>query len=60
MLTKDDSVIRGFNCIHLTSRDISGVACGGVSVLVRDGIPYSECTYTQHNSTSESSHHIHV
>ena len=37
-------MIRGFNCIHLTSRDIGGRACGGVSVLVRDGIPSSECT----------------
>ena len=43
MLTKDDFIIRGFNCIHLTSRDIGGRACGGVSVLVRDGIPSSEC-----------------
>ena len=43
MLTKDDFIIRGFNCINLTSRDIGGRACGGVSVLVRDGIPYSEC-----------------
>ena len=43
MLTKDDFIIRGFNCIHLTSRDIGGRACSGVSVLVRDGIPYSEC-----------------
>ena len=44
MLTKDDFIIRGFNCIHLTSRDIGGRACGGMSVLVRDGIPSSECT----------------
>ena len=44
MLTKDDFIIRGFNCIHLTSCDIGGRACGGVSVLVRDGIPSSECT----------------
>ena len=44
MLTKDDFIIRGFNCIHLTGRDIGGRACGGVSVLVRDGIPSSECT----------------
>ena len=44
MLTKDDFIIRGFNCIHLTSRDIGGRACGGVSVLVRDGIPSSDCT----------------
>ena len=44
MLTKDDFIIRGFNCIHLTSRDIGGRACGGVSVLVRDGIPSCECT----------------
>ena len=43
-LTKDDFIIRGFNCIHLTSRDIGGEACDGVSVLARDGIPYSECT----------------
>ena len=44
MLTKDDFIIWGFNCIHLTSRGIGGEACGGVSVLARDGIPYSECT----------------
>ena len=44
MLTKDDFVIRGYNCIHLTSRNIGGRACGGMSVLVRDGIPSSECT----------------
>ena len=44
MLSKDDFIMRGFNCIHLTSRDIGGRACGGVSGLVRDGIPYSECT----------------
>ena len=43
MLTKDDFIIRGFNCIHLTSRDIGGGASGGVSVFVRDGIPCSEC-----------------
>ena len=43
MLTNDDFVIHGFNCIHLTSRDIGDRASGGVSVLVRDGIPYSEC-----------------
>ena len=36
LLTKDDFVIRGFNCIHLTSCDIGGRACGGVSVLVRE------------------------
>ena len=40
MLTKDDFIIRSFN---LTSRDIGGRACSGMSVLVRDGIPYSEC-----------------
>ena len=33
-----------FNCINLTSRDIAGGACGGVTVLVRDGIPYNGCT----------------
>ena len=43
-MTKDDFIIRGFNCINLTSHDIGGRACGGVSVLVRDGIPSSECT----------------
>ena len=43
MLTKDDFIIRGLNYIHLTSHDICGRVCGGVSVLVRDGIPYSEC-----------------
>ena len=42
MLTNDNFVIRGFNCIHLTGRDIGGRACGGVLVWVRDGIPYSE------------------
>ena len=40
LLTKIDCVIRGFNSIHLTSCDIGGRACGGVSVLARD----SECT----------------
>ena len=51
MLTKDDFIIQGFNCIHLTSRDMGGRACGGVSVLVRDGIPYSECKlYTRKQS----------
>ena len=45
MLTKDDFVIRGFNCIHLTSRDIGGSACGGVLVIARVGIPYIECTH---------------
>ena len=44
MLIKDDFIIRGFNCIHLNGRDIGGRACGGVSVLSRDGIPSSECT----------------
>ena len=44
MLTKDDFIFRGFNFIHLTSRDSGGRACGGVSVLARDDIPYSECT----------------
>ena len=43
MLTKDDFIIRGFNFIHLTSRAIGGGACVGVSVLVRDGMPYNEC-----------------
>ena len=43
MLTKYDFIIRGFNCIHLASRDIGDRACGGVSGLVRNGIPYSEC-----------------
>ena len=33
MLTKDDFIIRGFNCIHLSSHDIGGRACGGVPVL---------------------------
>ena len=36
-------LLLGFNCIHLTSCAIGGRSCGGVSVLVRDGIPYSEC-----------------
>ena len=44
MLTNGDFVIRGFNCIHLTSCDIGGRACGGMSVLARDNIPYTECT----------------
>ena len=54
MFTIDDCVIRGFNCINLTSCDIGGRACGGVLVLARGGIPYS-----QHYSTSEECHHIH-
>ena len=41
MLTKDDFIIPGFNCINLTSRDIGDRACGGVSVLSRDSIPSS-------------------
>ena len=44
MLTMDDFVIRGFTCIHFTSRDIGSRACGEVSVLSRDDIHYSECT----------------
>ena len=44
MLTKYNFIIRGFNCIYLTSRDICGGACGGVSVLARYGIPHSQCT----------------
>ena len=44
MLTTDDFLIRGFNCTHLASRGVGGGACGEVSVLARDGIPYSECT----------------
>ena len=44
MLTMDDFIIRGFNCIHLTSRDIGGRAYVWVSVLSRDDIPYRECT----------------
>ena len=44
ILTEDDFIIQGFNCIHLTRRDISGGICGGVSVLVRDDIHYIECT----------------
>ena len=37
MLTNDDFVVRDFNCINIGDR-----ACDGVSVFVRDGIPYSE------------------
>ena len=44
MLTKDNFIIRGFNCIHLTGRDIGVRACGVVSFLSRDGIPSSQCT----------------
>ena len=43
MLTMDNFTIHGFNYFHLTSRDIGGRACGGVSVLVRDGILCSAC-----------------
>ena len=43
MLTMGDFVIRGHNCIHLMSRDIGGTSCVGVSLLARDGTPYSEC-----------------
>ena len=42
ILTMDNFVIRCFNCILLTSRDIGGGACGGVSLLDRDGIPCRE------------------
>ena len=44
MLTTDDLIIRGFNCIHLTNHNIDSRACGGLSVMVRDGIPSSEYT----------------
>ena len=43
MLNSEDYCIRGFNSHHLISRDIGGRSCGGVSVLIRDGIPHSEC-----------------
>jgi exonuclease III len=36
--------IRGFNSYHHLSTDIGGRACGGVSVLVKEGIPHSEVT----------------
>ena len=44
MLTIDDFVIRGFNCVHLISRDIGSRTYDVVSVLVREGTSYSECT----------------
>ena len=44
MLIKDNFIILGFHCIHLTIRDVGSRACGWVSVLSRDGIPSSECT----------------
>ena len=31
--------------MYLFGRDIGGRACGGVSVLSRDGTPSSECTF---------------
>ena len=37
-----DFNIRGFNSYHYTSQDIGGRACGGVSILVKEGIPQSE------------------
>ena len=43
-LSSDDYVIRGFSSYHLVIRDIGDRPCGGVSVLVRDSIPHSECT----------------
>ena len=46
-LTKDDFIIRGFNCIHLTSRDIGGRAYGGVSVLARYAHPLHCKAYSE-------------
>ena len=43
-LSSDDYVIRGFSSYHLVIRDVGDRPCGGVSVLVRDSIPHSECT----------------
>ena len=59
MLTMDDFVIRGCNCINLTSRDIGGRACGGVSVLARDDITYSECRLNS-SQDAKKIHHIYV
>ena len=39
ILISENFAIRGFTRIHLISHDIGGGTCGGVSVLVRDGIP---------------------
>ena len=41
-LSSTDFNIRGFNSYHYTSQDIGGRACGGVSILVKEGIPQSE------------------
>ena len=43
-LSSDDYVIRCFSSYHLVIRDVGDRPCGGVSVLVRDSIPHSECT----------------
>ena len=41
-LSSTDFNIRGFSSYHYTSQDIGGRACGGVSILVKEGIPQSE------------------
>ncbi len=43
MLNNDNYSIRGYTAFNLIRRDIGGRSCGGVSVLVRDGIPHGEC-----------------
>ena len=75
MLTKDDFIIRGFNCIHLTSRDIGGrtqhrelpqdahkTQTYNVCMTKHSYFPYTS-TYssTRHNTnkTQHPSHPIH-
>ena len=58
MLTMDNFVIRGFNYSNLISRDIAGGYV--VECQTRREIAFLQLVYTPRNSTSESSHDIHV
>ena len=43
-LNDTDYSIRGFSCYNRICHDVGGRACGGVSVLVRDGTTHSHIT----------------
>ena len=43
-LNDTDYSIRGFSCYNRICHDVGGRACGGVSVLVRDGTTHSNIT----------------
>ena len=45
-LSSSDFNIRGYKSFHYLSQDIGGRACGGASILVRDGNTHSEVKLT--------------